>query len=147
MSAHTQCITGVSAVAVEGRALMIEGSPGSGKSSLALALIDRGAALIGDDGVELLHEGGQVIVRPPPRIAGLLEIRGVGLVQFPPHEGAPLALILTLATPEDAPRLPETLDRRDLLGLAIPVLTFSPGSIAPGLRAEWAMRTHGLAYA
>ena len=54
------------AVAIGGCGLLIEGAPGSGKSSLALALIDRGAALIGDDGVALSLRGGRLWAAPPP---------------------------------------------------------------------------------
>jgi len=134
-----------SAVVIAGRALLIEGPPGSGKSSLALALIDRGAGLIGDDGVTLEQDGDLLIASPPPNIAGLLEVRGVGLVRLAVAPPAPVALILALGGP--APdRLPETpLARRMIAGVAVPVLAFDPGTIAPAPRAEWAMRVHGLA--
>lgn len=136
-----------SAVAIEGRALLIEGPPGSGKSSLALALIDRGAGLIGDDAITLSVAGGRLIAAPPPNIAGLLEVRGVGLVTLPCAGPAPVALILTLGGPVPE-RLPEApLPTRLIAGVAIPVLAFDPGPIAPAIRAEWAMRLHGLRHA
>ena len=134
-----------SAVVIAGRALLIEGPPGSGKSSLALALIDRGAGLIGDDGVTLAQDGDLLIASPPPNIAGLLEVRGVGLFHVAAAPPAPVALILALggAAPD---RLPETpLARRMIAGVAVPVLAFDPGTIAPAPRAEWALRMHGLA--
>ncbi|MFL0357214.1 HPr kinase/phosphorylase [Erythrobacter sp. GH1-10] len=131
-----------SAVAIDGRALLIEGPPGSGKSSLALALIDRGAGLIGDDGVSLMPESGTVLAACPPNIAGLIEVRGVGLVRLPATEQAPLALILTLGG--ESERLPETLATRTIFDIEIPVLPFDPGAIAPAVRAEWALREHGL---
>ena len=121
---------------------MVEGEPGSGKSSLALALIDRGAQLIGDDGVSLHRRGRQIIASPPPNIAGLLEIRGVGLIEFPTAQPTPLALILALGSKTE--RLPERLATRDILGVQIPVLPFEAGAIAPALRAEWALRVHGM---
>ena len=129
------------AVAIEGRALLIEGVPGSGKSSLALALIDRGALLVGDDAVTLSRMDGSITTSPPPNIAGKLEIRGVGLVDLP-TASAPLALILSLG--EEVPRLPLDIVRRDLLGLTIPVLPFRAGDAMSALRAEWALRVHGL---
>ncbi|WDA40027.1 HPr kinase/phosphorylase [Erythrobacter sp. BLCC-B19] len=132
-----------SAVVIEGRALLIEGRPGSGKSSLALALIDRGAGLIGDDAVTVVAQSGRLIAAPPPNIAGLLELRGVGLVSLPVAVPAPVALILTLGGPPPE-RLPETpLPTRDIEGIAVPVLAFDPGAHAPALRAEWALRLHG----
>lgn len=135
-----------SAVAIEGRALLIEGPPGSGKSSLALALIDRGAGLIGDDAVTLTADGPRLIASPPPNIAGLLEVRGVGLVTLPCAPPSPVALILTLGEPP-AGRLPETpLATRQVAGLAIPVLAFDPGPLAPAPRAAWALRMHGLVF-
>lgn len=135
-----------SAVAVGDRALLIEGPPGSGKSSLVLALIDRGAGLIGDDGATLTCAGGVLIASPPPRIGGLLEVRGIGLVRMEVAPPAPVALILTLGGPVPE-RLPEPpLPVRVIAGVAVPVLAFDPGSIAPAARAEWALREHGLAF-
>lgn len=130
-----------SAVAIAGRALLIEGSPGSGKSTLALELIDRGAQLIGDDGVQLCREGNTIIVSPPPNIAGLIEIRGVGLASLA-CVSAPLALGISLA--EEAPRLPERAAMRELLGLNIPWLPLLMNAGSLSLRAEWALRLHGL---
>lgn len=130
------------AIALEGRALAIEGPPGAGKSSLALALIERGAALIGDDGVTLTREGDALLTTPPPNIAGLLEVRGVGLVELPTAPPTPLALVLELG--ERAERLPEEVRLREILGVAVPVLPFEPGTIAPAERAIWALRKHGL---
>lgn len=131
-----------SAVAIDGRALLIDGQPGSGKSTLALELIDRGARLIGDDGVKLSRNGNIIIASPPPNITGLIEIRGVGLASLP-SMSAPLTLGLSLVA--DTPRIPESVDRRELLGLEIPWLPMLQSARALPLRAEWALRQHGLA--
>lgn len=142
----TALVLQASAVAVGGRALLIEGPPGSGKSSLALALIDRGAGLIGDDAVTLVADGERLIASAPPNIAGLLEVRGVGLVRLDVAPPAPAALILTLGGPAPA-RLPDTpLPSRTIAGVAVPVLAFDPGAIAPAIRAEWALRLHGISF-
>ncbi|MEM7687933.1 MAG: HPr kinase/phosphatase C-terminal domain-containing protein [Pseudomonadota bacterium] len=137
-----------SAVAIDGRALLIEGPPGLGKSSLALALIERGAQLIGDDGVTVrAHENrASLIASPPPNIEGLLEVRGVGLVAVQTAEPAPVALILTLLRPEqsNSERLPDAAPKRDILGCQIPALPFRPGDIAPAQRALVALKVHGL---
>ncbi len=136
-----------SAVVIAGRALLIEGPPGSGKSSLALALIERGAELVGDDAVTLTPAGDRLIAAPPPNIAGLVEVRGVGLAALPVASPAPVALILVLGGPPPE-RLPDTpLPVRLVGGIAVPVLAFDPGPLAPALRAEWALRLHGLAFA
>lgn len=129
-------------VAIAGRGVLIEGSPGSGKSSLALALIDRGAALVGDDGILLKLRDGQLWALPPPAIDGLLEIRNVGLAKLP-AEAAPVALALRL-DPE-APRFVETAERIELAGAEIPLIRLWPDTPALPLRAEWALRLHGLA--
>lgn len=144
MSEPARPVHQASAVDIGGRALLIEGPPGSGKSSLTLALIDRGAGLIGDDAVTLVREGEALIASPPPNIAGLLEVRGIGLLQVKVASPAPVALVLELggAAPD---RLPETpLPCRMIAGVAVPVLRFDPGTIAPAQRAEQALALHGL---
>lgn len=132
-----------SAVAINGRALLLEGDPGCGKSSLALALIDRGALLIGDDGLTLERRGKLIIASPPPNITGLIELRGVGLFECASAPPTPLALILSLDAHGE--RLPDAIALRTILGVSIPALPFTPGSIAPAIRAEWALLRHGLA--
>jgi hypothetical protein len=133
------------AVAIGGRALLIEGPPGSGKSSLALALIDDGGHLIGDDAVTLFSQDGRLIASPPPNIAGLLEVRGVGLIRVHVALPAPTALILTLGGTA-AERLPGALPRRKIAGVAVPALAFDPGAIAPAARARAALALHGITF-
>ena len=127
-------------VAIQGRGVLIEGPPGSGKSSLALALIDRGAALIGDDGVLLERRGGRLWALPPPNIAGLLEVRNVGLIELP-AEAAPVALVLRLDS--EAPRHIEAVGRIDLAGVQLPLIRLWPDSPVLALRAERALALHG----
>ena len=129
-------------VAVNGRGVLIEGPPGCGKSSLALALIDRGAALVGDDGVLLEVRDGALWALPPPNIAGLLEIRNVGIVTMP-AEGAPVALVIRLDP--GAPRQPESAEDAVLAGVAGPLIRLWPDTPALPLRAEWALTLHGTA--
>ncbi|MEP5937261.1 MAG: HPr kinase/phosphatase C-terminal domain-containing protein [Erythrobacter sp.] len=143
VQAKVQASIQASAIAIDGRALLIEGPPGAGKSSLAIALIDRGAILIGDDGVQLSLGEGRLLASPPPNIRGKLEIRNVGIVDLP-VTSAPLGLILTLT--KDAPRFPDPVEHREILGMTIPVLPFRPGDAIQALRAEYALVQHGLAY-
>ena len=129
------------AVAIGGRAILIEGVSGSGNSSLALALIDRGASLVGDDGVLLGEIGGVLWAFQHPNTQGLIEIRNVGIARMP-SVPAPVALAVTLA--EDAPRYIEEAGTRLIEGVAIPALSLWPETPALPLRAEWALSLHGL---
>ena len=130
-----------SCVSIAGRGVLIEGAPGSGKSSLALALIDRGATLVGDDGVLLEVRDCRLWALPPPNIVGLIEIRNVGLARLP-AEAAPVALVVRL-DPE-APRLPESAERAVLAGVSVPLIRLFPDTSALPLRAEWALILHGM---
>ncbi len=130
-----------SVVALDGRALLIEGEPGSGKTSLALALIDRGGVLVGDDGVLLADVHGTLWAWPHPNTRGMVEVRNVGIVTML-AEPAPVALSVTLT--QDAHRHVEEAETRQLCGLAVPSLMLWPGTPALALRAEWAMKVHGL---
>ena len=130
------------AVAIGGRALLIEGAPGSGKSSLALALIDRGAKLIGDDGVMLEVSEGRLLAHPHPETRGLLEVRNLGLLRFDVCESAEVALVLTLD--REAPRHIEAAETTERLGIALPMLRLWPDSPVLAIRAELALKRFGL---
>jgi HPr kinase/phosphorylase len=101
-----------SAVKVGPRAVLIRGPSGSGKSRLAFELISSGPCwqlpptiLVGDDRVYLDTAGGEILVRPQPRLAGLIEIRGLGIRQVEFAAEAMVGLIVDLAA-DDAERLP-----------------------------------------
>ncbi|MFN3470528.1 MAG: HPr kinase/phosphorylase [Novosphingobium sp.] len=131
-----------SCVAMGGRGLLIDGAPGSGKSSLALALIDRGGMLVGDDGVLLDVADGRLVAAPHPAIAGKLEVRNVGLVDFPVSAPVPVALVIRLD--DTAERFIEAAERTCLLGVDLPLVRLWPASPVLALRAELALRQHGL---
>ncbi|MEO1562678.1 MAG: serine kinase [Pseudomonadota bacterium] len=94
-----------SAVAVDGKAALILGVSGSGKSSLVAEIMSRGGTLIGDDQV-VLSGVAHPIVKPAPQLAGLLELRGIGLVRVPFQERAPLYLCVNLDVAPDG-RMPD----------------------------------------
>lgn len=131
-----------SCVAIGNRAVLIEGPPGCGKSSLALALIDRGAMLVGDDGVTLCaRQDGRLLAAPPPNTAGLIEIRNLGIAQLA-TTSAPIALVLQLDPA--APRFIEAADHAVRAGVSLPLVRLWPDSPVLALRAEWALGMYGL---
>lgn len=128
-------------VAIGGRAILIEGEPGCGKTSLALALIDRGAMLVGDDGVMLESREGRLWALPHPNTRGLIEIRNAGITAMPCGE-APVALLITLD--HAAPRHVEGPSSEQRAGVTIPSLLLWPDSPVLAIRAEMALSMHGL---
>jgi len=97
-------------VALAGRGVLLRGPSGSGKSELALALIDGGARLVSDDQTDLMACGRRLFAAPPKKLAGLLEIRGAGIVRLSHLALAELFLVVDLVPPDQVARLPEPLD-------------------------------------
>jgi HPr kinase/phosphorylase len=118
-----------SAVLVGARAVLIQGPSNSGKSRLALRLlqsVERGllrfARLVTDDRALISTMHGRILVRPPTALAGLLEIRGVGIVRMPYEPVALAGLIVDLAA-ADAARLPSSLSQTtEIQGISLPRL-------------------------
>ncbi|HEX9808172.1 MAG TPA: HPr kinase/phosphatase C-terminal domain-containing protein [Alphaproteobacteria bacterium] len=109
--------------------VLLRGGPGSGKSDLALRLIEDGARLVADDRVRLRRAGGRILASAPPALAGLLEVRGLGIVRLAPARTAaeaPLALVADLVAPGAAlERLPEPATTA-VLDAALPLLRIAP---------------------
>ncbi len=113
------------AVAIGSRAVLLRGKSGSGKSDLALRLIDAGARLVADDQSELSRDGDAILVRSPAAIAGLIEVRGVGILPVASLPVARLALIVDLVAAQHIERLPEP-GSETILGVALPLIALAP---------------------
>ena len=112
-----------SAVRFHDKGVLIRGASGSGKSSLVLALLtcdpDR-ARLVADDRVVLTAKGGQLVASVPDRLAGLLEVRGLGVVRRPFVSPVPIDLVVDLKPLAECPRLPDE-EARSALVQGVPV--------------------------
>ncbi|PZU61139.1 MAG: aldolase [Sphingobium sp.] len=129
-------------VAIGGRAVMLHGPSGVGKSDLALRLIDRGATLVSDDYTVVRREGDRAIASPPPTIAGRIEVRGVGIIALPHLENAPVALLLDLDG--EVERMPPEPLTRPVAGVEVPIMTIAPREPSAPIKVEMALRAHGL---
>src|SRR3954462_6380174 len=105
MSEARQANIHASCVAIGSRGVLLLGASGAGKSDVALRLIDQGARLVADDRTILFVSGNALRAKAPASIKGLLEIRGVGIVELPVRPTAKIALVVRLGK-EDT-RLPE----------------------------------------
>ncbi|HEX9932964.1 MAG TPA: aldolase [Allosphingosinicella sp.] len=128
-------------VAIAGRGVLISGASGRGKSDLALRLIDRGARLVSDDYTVLAERGGRLFASAPPRIAGRIEVRGLGIIAMEPLVDAPVCLAVDLdSAPE---RLPEPATA-SYLGLSLPSIAFAALEASAPIKLERALARFGL---
>lgn len=131
-----------SCVVKDGRAVLISGRSGSGKSDLALRLIDRGAILVSDDYTIVRRLKGQLVATAPPNIAGKIEIRGIGLVEVETAKEAPVCLIVDLN--REAERMPEDGGAVMIAGVKLPTVGLNGLEASAPLKVEAAMRQFGL---
>lgn len=124
------------------RAALLRGPSGSGKSDLALRLIETGARLVADDRTELVRQGRMVMASAPARIAGLIEARGIGIVKLGRDQlvkRAELILLVDLAHPERIERLPEPASE-SVLGVELPVVALAPFEASAAAKLRLALR-------
>ncbi|MGB6536654.1 MAG: HPr kinase/phosphatase C-terminal domain-containing protein, partial [Xanthobacteraceae bacterium] len=118
------------------RAVLIRGGSGAGKSRLAFELLEAGRAgalpfarLVGDDRVQLESAGGRLVVRPAAPLAGLIELRGVGIMRLPCEPAAVVGLVVDLGAAGE--RLPdEQQQSTELHGIRLPRLAVAAGQAA-----------------
>ena len=152
MTAARSATVHASAVLVGARAVLIRGPSGAGKSRLALELIEAArngallfAKLVGDDRVHLEAAGGRLLVRPADALKGLIELRGVGILQRDYEGCAVVGLVVDLAA-DDAERLPERGEVA-IAGIKIPRLAVAPGMAAlPAVFGLWSRHAVILAF-
>ena len=134
-----------STVANDGRAVLITGPSGSGKSDLTLRLIDRGYNLVSDDQTIIKKDGDRVIASAPPTIAGKLEVRGIGIVEMERVDSVPVALIIEL-TSSEIQRLPDDSRERPLLGIKVPLVSVDAMTASAPSKVALALDRMGLKF-
>lgn len=129
-----------SCVAIDGAGLLLRGPSGCGKSDLALRLIDGGATLVADDRVDLTHGAdGALLACSPTPLAGLLEVRGLGILPLPHLGLAPIRLLVDLVPPDLVERLPLPTSL-PLYGVNLPRLAICPFHASAPAALRLAMR-------
>jgi serine kinase of HPr protein (carbohydrate metabolism regulator) len=133
-----------STVAADGRAVLIMGPSGSGKSDLTLRLLDRGFVLVSDDQTIVRRDGDRLVASPPPNIAGKLEIRGIGIVEMDMVTDQPVALIVELSS--EITRLPDDNRERPILGVGVPLVSIDAMAASAPSKVALALDRLGLKF-
>ena len=131
-------------VALDGRAVLISGPSGSGKSDLALRLLDRGFVLVSDDQTIVKKDGSKLVATAPPTIAGKLEVRGIRIVDVERAENAPVALVVELTS--EIQRLPDDSRDRLILGVRVPLINVDAMAASAPSKVALALDRMGLRF-
>ena len=118
-------IVHATAIEIDGKGVLLRGPSGSGKSDLALRLLEAGGVLIGDDRIALSVRDDFVVARVPETIAGKLEIRGLGIVQLPYQAETRVTLVASLVERGEVERLPQKR-MVELIGQMVPAIQLNP---------------------
>ncbi|HVM38696.1 MAG TPA: aldolase [Sphingomicrobium sp.] len=133
-----------STVAVDGRAVLITGPSGSGKSDLTLRLLDRGFTLVSDDQTIVRRDGDRLVATPPATIAGKLEIRGLGIIEMEHARDVPVALLVELRS--EIQRLPDDSRERPIIGVPLPLVSIDAMSASAASKVALALDRLGLKF-
>ena len=125
-----------SAVAIADSGIIILGPSGSGKSDLALRLIDSGATLIADDRTICLRKNKEIFMFCPSEISGLIEVRGMGLIRVPCIDNIKLKMVIRL-TDKKKDRLPKRKDFKNILGIRLPLFELSAFEISANAKIKY----------
>ena len=139
-----QCRLHATCVQIGATGVLLLGPSGSGKSDLALRLIDGGALLVADDQVHIERRGERLLGRAADTLAGLIEVRGVGILKMPHRAQSPIGLCVELAPDERLARLPDTLSW-SLLGIELPQLRLDPRAPSACAKVRLALSTKRVA--
>jgi len=112
-------------VAWHGSGVLFRGTSGRGKSDLALSVIARGGMLVADDQVVVTRSSDGITAQAPPILAGLIELRGVGLIRMPYLMAVRLSLVIDLVASASVERLPD-FALTGILGHALPQAVLAP---------------------
>jgi len=133
-----------STVAVDGRAVLITGASGAGKSDLTLRLLDRGFTLVSDDQTIVKRDGDRLVASAPATIAGKLEIRGIGIVDMDTVGNIPVALLVELTS--EIQRLPDDSRERPILGISLPLISIDAMTASAPSKVALALDRMGLKF-
>lgn len=147
---HEEALIHGTCLALGEDGVLLLGQPGSGKSDLALRLIDaagsglngtlRRAELVADDQVVIRRQAGHLMASAPAALAGKLEIRGLGIVEIPARPNVALKLAVRLTPAEEIERLPDLARARmDILGMVLPLVLIDPESASAPARIRAAL--------
>ncbi len=147
---HDEALIHGTCLAIGGEGVLLVGKPGTGKSDLALRLIDQGGRglsgtlregqLVADDQVVVRKVNGTLIASAHPSLQGKLEIRGLGIAELPVVAETRLRLAVRLTPSAEIERLPDLgRTRMDILGIALPLILLDPQNASAPARLRAAL--------
>lgn len=147
---HEEALIHGTCLAIGGEGVLLVGKPGTGKSDLALRLVDQGglglagqlrvAQLVADDQVVIRPEAGALVASAPPSLKGKLEIRGLGIAELPVVAETRLRLAVRLTPAAEIDRMPDLGSARmDILGIAVPLILLDPWNASAPARLRAAL--------
>ncbi|MEO5374826.1 MAG: HPr kinase/phosphatase C-terminal domain-containing protein [Alphaproteobacteria bacterium] len=131
---HATCVM------IDGHGVLLRGPSGSGKSDLALRLLAAGHRLVADDGTDLRVRDGKVYAASPPGIAGLLEVRGVGVLAVGCVPEAVVRLVVDLVAPDEVERMPDAGVTCDVCGVDVARVALAPFEASAAAKVVMALR-------